>query len=173
MKAIDYQEDLNDFMSSYSYQTELTKKLDDLGSVPFDQEIINEIVLWKVNRYVSLPKVLLEGLDRIKDLKNGEHRNASLILEALLNSKGVDLPMASTILRFKNPNAYQIIDRHAYRAVTGEKLKIYASTAAEKKISIYFDYLDKLIELCNKKKIVFETVDRLLYIFDKRMNGKL
>ena len=41
------------------------------------------------------------------------------------------------------------------------------------KVSVYFDYLDRVIALCEKRNIRFETVDRLLYIFDKRKNGKL
>ena len=34
--------------SNYNYQTELTSKLDSLNC-DFSQELINEIVLWKVN----------------------------------------------------------------------------------------------------------------------------
>jgi hypothetical protein len=40
-------------------------------------------------------------------------------------------------------------------------------------MSVYFDYLDKLIELCEERNMHFRTVDRLLYEFDKQVNGKL
>ena len=52
MKASDYSGDLNTFLAQYSYQPELTARLDNLESVAIDQSLINEIVLWKVNRYV-------------------------------------------------------------------------------------------------------------------------
>ena len=173
MKADEYNDDLNQFLSDYNYQPELTEKLDCLGVSSISQEILNEIVLWKVNRYVSISNSLLESIDRVKKLKQGEHNKASLLIELLLKARGVDLAMASTILRFRNPEVFQIIDRHAYRAVTGTKLVLYTSTSADKKISVYFDYLEKLIELCKKQGLRFETVDRLLYLFDKRINGKL
>ena len=173
MKADEYQDDLNRFLSDYNYQPKLTEKLDCLGDSSIYQEILNEIVLWKVNRYVSISNSLLDSIDRVKSLKQGEHKKASLLIELLLKARGVDLAMASTILRFRNPAVFQIIDRHAYRAVTGTKLVLYTSTSADKKTSVYFDYLEKLIELCEKKGLRFETVDRLLYLFDKRINGKL
>ena len=42
-----------------------------------------------------------------------------------------------------------------------------------RKTAIYFDYLDELVKLCNRKKLKFEKVDRVLYEFDKANNGKL
>ena len=56
-------EDIENAM--YSYQTELTEKLDNLNS-NFDQKIINEIVLWKVNRYANIENETLELINRIK-----------------------------------------------------------------------------------------------------------
>ena len=35
-------------ISTFKYQVELTKKLDNINS-DFNQEILNEIILWKVN----------------------------------------------------------------------------------------------------------------------------
>ena len=49
----------------YSYQTELTSKLDNLNN-DFDQDIINEIVLWKVNRFASVDIETLNLLNQIK-----------------------------------------------------------------------------------------------------------
>lgn len=90
------------------------------------------------------------------------------MLRVLLNVNGVDLPMASTILRFTNPKVFQIIDRHAYRAVYGKKYPLYQATPTARKISLYFDYIDELIELCKLKGLTSATIDRLLYIFDKK-----
>ena len=177
MKAIDYKNNLKDFLSRYKYQPALTAKLDNLYDTNFDQSLINEIVLWKVNRYVSLDNKtdnnILPNIDNLKTLTYKHHREGQSVLESLLNVPGIDLPMASTILRFRNPKVFQIIDKHAYRAIYDQKYPLYSSTRVDKKISTYFDYLDKLIELCKAKELNFQTVDRLLYKFDKEKNGKL
>jgi hypothetical protein len=34
-------------------------------------------------------------------------------------------------------------------------------------------YLDDLRSLCDQKGLTFETVDRVLYVFDKETNGSL
>jgi thermostable 8-oxoguanine DNA glycosylase len=116
---------------------------------------------------------IIEQIERLKVLKSGEHIKSKEVLKVLLSVNGVDLPMASTILRFINPKVFQIIDRHAYRAIYGKKYPFYQSTPTERKISVYFDYIDNLIELCNLKGLTFRLIDRLLYIFDKKQNGKL
>ena len=48
----------------YFYQDLLTPKLDDLEG-DFDQKTINEIVLWKVNRYALLKHESLDLLNKI------------------------------------------------------------------------------------------------------------
>ena len=106
-------------------------------------------------------------------LSKGEHRKGEIVLNILLNTKGVDLPMASTILRFRNPRVFQIIDRHAYRAVYGKNYPIYIGSPNDRKIEKYFDYIDELITLCEQRELDFQSIDRLLYIFDKKKNGKL
>jgi hypothetical protein len=132
-KAIDFRGDLNEFLHKYKYQPTLTARLDALEMSPFTQELVNEIVLWKNNKFTRL----------------------------------------SDELRFRNPSAFQIIDRHAYRAVYGSKFRIYPSTPRKKQIGVYFNYLDELIKICGQKKFRFETIDRVLYQFDKEMNGEL
>lgn len=133
---------------------------------------IKDIVLWKVNRYVKLSAGALKALNSIAGLHPKSHRNASDALRTLLREPGVDLAMASAFLRFRNPKAFQIIDRHAYRAVYGQKYPSYfASTTA--KIDLYFNYLDELFALAESKRVAFELLDRVLYEFDKQVNGKL
>ena len=173
MKAIDYKNSLNDFLKTYNYQSNLTEKIDNLHAKTFTQSIVNEIVLWKVNRYVSLDDKILLSIDNLKALTNGEHRQAQTAIEYLLNIHGVDLPMTSTFLRFRNPKAFQIIDQHAYRAIYDQSYPLYPTSPSDRKVSTYFEYLDKLIELCREKNLEFQTIDRLLYKFDKRINGKL
>lgn len=173
MRASEFAGDLKDFLASYHYQPELTKRLDNLNNISFDQSLINEIVLWKVNRYVRISDGNIEQFEKLKVLKEGEHKRGEEVLKALLGINGADLPMASTILRFINPKVFQIIDRHAYRAVYGKKYPLFQATRTERKISLYFDYISDLIDLCRTKHLEFTTIDRLLYIFDKKNNGKL
>lgn len=76
----------------------------------------------------------------------------------MFNTQGVDLPIASTILRFQNPAVFQIIDRHAYRALYGRVFPLHTQTVL-KKIEVYCVYLDDLHSLCDEKGMKFETVD--------------
>jgi len=146
--AGDFKGDLADFLREYNYQSDLTKRLDDLADLNFTRELINEIVLWKVNRFVSLEKGLLDRLDALKTLKAGAHRQADSVVESLLTVHGIDLPMASTFLRFRNPKVFQIIDRHAYRALYGKDYPLYVHRPTGRKLKIYFSYLDRLRSLC-------------------------
>jgi thermostable 8-oxoguanine DNA glycosylase len=171
--AGEFDGDLNQFLRQYKYQPDLTAKLYALETLQFTQALINEIVLWKNNKFAQLGDDLLRSIENVKELHRGEHRGSEPLMDSLLNVHGVGLPMASTLLRFRNPSTFQIIDRHAYRAVYGSKLPIYQSTPRKKQIGIYFDYLDELITLCAEKRIKFETVDRVLYQFDKDINGVL
>jgi hypothetical protein len=79
--------------------------------------------------------------------------------------------MASTILRFKNPNVYQIIDQRAYRIINKQPLKIPFSVDAQ--IELYLDYLSHLKEVCKAKGIRFCMADRILYLADKDINRKV
>ena len=76
--------------------------------------------------------------------------------------------MASTILRFRNPNVYQIIDQRAYRVIYGKPLP--NSQNAEKNITLYFKYLCAIHIICKKKGVDFKTADRILYMLDKDVN---
>jgi hypothetical protein len=160
--------------SNYSYQTELTSKLDNLNS-DFDQDIINEIVLWKVNRYASVDNDTLNLLNQIKKtdtILNPELTGAILLKLLHKDQKGIRLAMASTILRFKNPTIYQIIDQRVYRFIYGAELK-YSETDINQQITIYFDYLKKLKQICLDHNIKFEIADRIFYSMDKVYNSDI
>jgi hypothetical protein len=173
IKATEFDGDFSEFLHQYKYQPMLTRKLDGLGDGSLTPELINEIVLWKVDRYVSVDGEQLRRVDALLQLKPGEHEQARSVLEELLQVHGVDLPMASTFLRFRNPSVFQIIDRHAYRALYGRDYKLYPQTPLKKKTTVYFAYLDDLRSLCGQKRLKFETADRVLYMFDKKTNGGL
>ncbi|MEH1009582.1 hypothetical protein VDP25_17735, partial [Winogradskyella sp. ECml5-4] len=152
----------------YKFQPELTEKLDNVKS-DFNQELINEIVLWKTNRYAELNNETLNLINKID--RNAEFIDSGLtgeILLHLLETKGIRLPMASTILRFRNPKIYQIIDQRVYRMIYGTEMKI--KTNLNDNIIQYLDYLTELRNVCNLYQIPFCDSDRILYEYDKIMN---
>lgn len=156
---------------TYDYNPHLTKALDSIKD-DFDQGIINMIVLWKVNRYPYVPKDLLTVLNEIRnDLAIVKHHEE--LLSRLLDCKGLQLPMASTFLRFRNPRLFQIIDQHVYRLLTGNELSLPVFPSEKNKKFIcetYFDYLRVLRTKCKVLNIPFEQADRILYNADKRIN---
>jgi len=107
----------------FDYQKELTVKLDKTKS-QFNQELLNEIVLWKVNRYALFNSTLISEINTISSWKVLNKEKTRKILTSLLKTKGVQLAMASNILRFRNPNIFQIIDQRAYRVIKGDPLKL-------------------------------------------------
>lgn len=158
----------------FKYQPNLTKKLDKID-YDFSQETINEIVLWKVNRYAELDVETI-GLINTIDI-NSREMDESLtrdILSRLLrkDQKGVRLAMASTILRFRNPNIYQILDQRIYRIIFRRELK-YSISRVDDQIEIYFDYLRKLKKVCEEHSIEFSYSDRELYCLDKVINKRI
>ena len=153
-------------LKTYNYQSELTANLDNFQGL-FDQAKINEVVLWKVNRYAKFSETTLQKLNNLPVEKFDRELTVEL-LRLLLNTKGVKLAMASTILRFKNPNLFQILDQRVYRIIYGEQFP--KTTKIDDLIVYYFLYLDKLQEVCKEKKIPFELSDRILYELDKKIN---
>jgi thermostable 8-oxoguanine DNA glycosylase len=171
--AKDYEGNLAELIKDFKFQPSLTATLDAIGDKRFDQTLINEIVLWKVNRYAPLDTDLIVELNGVCALLQGNHREAKSLISKLLKQAGVDLAMASTLLRFRNPKVFQIIDRHAYRALYGTNYPLFPASSESRKIEIYFKYLDDLKLLSEEKNVDFCVIDRLLYVFDKKKNGKL
>jgi len=166
---------LNYKTKGFDYQKELTQKLDKTKS-QFNQELLNEIILWKVNRYALFNSTLINEINTISSWKVLNEEKTHEILTSLLKTKGVQLAMASTILRFRNPNIFQIIDQRAYRVIEGSPLKLSQinetsrDTTINKQIKIYIDYLKKIKKECKKLDIDFDDADRVLYIIDKNIN---
>ncbi len=156
--------------SEFKYQSELTKKLDSTTS-DFNQNTLNEIVLWKVNRYALFSDETILALNKINknDTQINEEETKD-ILRLLLNTKGVRLAMASTILRFKNPYIYQIIDQRVFRVLYTKSTMPKGYTNIEKQIEVYLKYLKDLRAACDKHNITFQESDRILYNADKRIN---
>lgn len=161
----------------FDYQKDLTAKLDKTTAM-FGQEIINEIVLWKVNRYANVDNETLKLLNDI-DAKSTilDLEKTKKILKILIQKKGIQLPMASTILRFKNKNIYQIIDQRVYRIIYKDKklkLKTHPSDKnLNDQVDLYIQYLKDLTEVCKRLKIPFDKSDRILFRADKRINENI
>lgn len=169
IQSIDFEIKEEDF--EYNYQSSLTAKLD-CYTLPFNQEVVNEIVLWKVNRYAELSTETLSLINQIdSEWDEALIRN---VLYALLSEKGVQLPMASTILRFRNKHLFQIIDQRVYRILYEDELKLNQQKTESnilKQIDLYLLYLKDLRIACSKLHISFEISDRVLYNADKRINS--
>ena len=156
---------------NYDYQIELTTKLDDLQE-DFDQSIINEIILWKVNRYAEIDDDTFFYLNKIEKAQRKIKISLTRkVLEKLLLTKGIRLPIASSILRYKNPFIYQVIDQRVYRLINDCELKLPSKITSQ--IDLYLDYLSKLRDVCNSKNIPFNNADRILYEIDKKVNKEI
>ena len=172
-RAQDWAGDFASFLKDYKYQPSLTPRLDALRTESFDQQLVNEIVLWKVNRYAPMEAEALDALNSLVGVEPGNHRQAESVLRLLLRQPGVDLPMASTLMRFRKPATFQIIDRHAYRAVTGDYYPLYSTSGEDRKVTLYFEYIDDLMRLAAERNVAFKDLDRMLYVFDRQENGSL
>lgn len=150
------------------YQPELTEELD-VHVGDFTEIHFLKIILWKLNRYPQYKDSLIVILNDLNN--NYDEEKLKKVLEMLLDIKGIDLPMASTILRFLIPDKCQIIDQRAYRILYGEELKL--STVKEKKVNTYIEYLKKLDEKCIEFNIDFKEADRVLYYMDKKINKSI
>ena len=156
----------------YSFNPQLTDYLDAITD-DFDQDIVNTIALWKVNRYPYLDEAVLKRLNGIASDREYKEEHKEL-LRSLLCYRGVQLPMASTFMRFRNPILFQIIDQRVFRLLTGYELHLPAGTtvsAVERTCAMYFDYLQRLRQKSSELGIRFEKADRILYNADKRING--
>jgi thermostable 8-oxoguanine DNA glycosylase len=167
-------EDKREFLEEdfkYDYNPDLTNELDNIRT-DFDEIIINKIALWKLNRYPRLTDDLISRLNKIGNDERHNEEHKTLLVD-LLGCRGVQLPMASTFLRFKNPKLFQIIDQHVYRLLTGNELSLPLPNSQlnkEKICQFYFEYLEDLERKCKELEIPFVKADRILYKADKRIN---
>jgi hypothetical protein len=175
---------LTDVLESYRYQPRLTEKLDRLTSL--DEHALNEIVLWKLNRYVQLDSMMFDELNGLRrgTLKDCDRRIAQDLLGRLITVSGVKLPMASTILRFLNCDCFAIFDWRAYEVVfpAEKRLSVPHGKLSERQVNsqcdLYFRYLDAVIakwKQLNQAKIdlLFCDMDRLLYQLSKEVDKQV
>jgi thermostable 8-oxoguanine DNA glycosylase len=151
----------------YKYQPQLTRKLDN-HSGDFSEMTLLEIALWKTNRYPTITRDLLGDINSLR--KSYSDEKARKLLRTLLDLKGFDLPMASTVLRFAVPDKLQIIDQRVFRFITPNEHFLKIPYNVEQKIDLYFDYIERLQKISKEYNIPFSKSDRILYQLDKIYN---
>lgn len=157
-------------LKAYAYQPDLTERLDRIsGNTNLSRETAYEIVLWKLDRFVAFSDALLGEINSIANLTAPERGRAKPVFRSLLMTRGISVPMASTILRFRNPQCFQIIDERAYRRAlpNGEPIRVKPQKLTNGWLShcekIYFEYLARLDDMSHDYGIKFELLDRALY----------
>jgi thermostable 8-oxoguanine DNA glycosylase len=171
INKIENKDELHPDDFEYNYNADLTRELDE-NNGDFNRSIINTITLWKVNRYPYVSEDIIAELNKIRNDTEYREEHKILLLK-LLACKGLQLPMASTFLRFRNPKLFQIIDQRVYRLLKGIELSLpihNSPTNREIICDVYFDYLKTLKAKCRELQIPFEKSDRILYNADKRIN---
>ena len=115
---MDYKEILNRFI--YEDETEINERIASANNSDYreNRDIINKIVLWKMNRTPEVSDEVIDAIYSLSEIASPEEAAQSErtreVVEKLLMSKGMKLPMASTVLHFYFPNLYPIIDQRAY-----------------------------------------------------------
>ena len=167
--SYDWATKLKDADLQYKFQPKLTHALDN-HTGDFTETTLLEIVLWKTNRYPTITPDLITDINELR--KNYSEVKAKNLLRKLLQkeTKGFDLPMASTVLRFACPEKLQIIDQRVYRFITPEKDSLKIPYNIEEKIDLYFNYINQLKTICQDYNIPFHKADRVLYQLDKTEN---
>ena len=144
-----------------------------------NRDIINSIVLWKINRQVDIGLELFIAIKNLNivpsAIKTDEYEIKKIICD-LLQVKGVKIAMASTILKMFYPETFPIIDQRAYRELSGEDLPDYFGVSANQKYAeLYFQYILDC-HTYNKNicpNIKFDDIDKVLYQLDLEKGNKV
>lgn len=174
---------IDDDILTYDYEIDLTRNLDELGvNHDFTLLDIYKITLWKLKRfpYVEDKDNFMQKFNHLASystLTPKAEEEAKDVLMLLLSTRGIRLPMASTYLRFRNPNLFQIMDQRVWRIIQqylGKTDTDYPYLDdVDSQIDKYFNYLKDLRTLANKKNIQFRDADRAFYEWDIKKGNKL
>ena len=143
-----------------------------------NRDIINSIVLWKVNRQVNIGEIFhkVKKLNVVdyNDFLEKETKVKDIVGE-ILQVDGVRIAMASTILKMFYPNVFPIIDQRAYRELYGDKMP---QLTGKKSIEHWKEAYVKYVKDCHKyyldncnNQIAFSALDKVLYQIDKKKGG--
>lgn len=179
---INYNYDFNnvnyEMLGKYSYdaKSELESRQDiidriancDFSNPRENQDIINSIALWKINRRIEKNDELIRNIHSLSQkLKKYDDINKYLkevkdVFSGLLQTIGISVAMASTILHMFMPEVFPIIDKRAYRVIYGKEMP--KNITAEK----YLEYVDKVAAFHRERcsKISFQEMDKVLYQID-------
>ena len=159
----------------FSYNEPETTKLKKImkNNSAIDMDDIRRIVLWKYDRTVDFgdkEDAIIEKLNKLKTKcpLNIDDDCVKDVLADLVESKGIGYPVASAILKMIRPDVFPIIDRRAYRALTGDDFD-----AASCDYNQYMEYTGQLGEHANHLNRPLSKMDEQLYMFDKKKKRKL
>lgn len=170
-----YEKALNDY--NYISGNEIFDRISEETEEDKQIDIINSIVLWKLNRTPFISTETVRLIIKIKDitLENLDERvdDVKKVIIALLESKGVRMPMGSTVLHFYNPNVFPIIDQRAYRELYGKEIPERCKN--NDWVLIYIKYVKdcKAYHETKCPNIPFTRIDQVLYQLDKNSGKKV
>lgn len=177
-------EEYEEILNRYNYESDqnIKTRISELNKESFsdNKDAINEIVLWKLNRSVHISDDTISLLNSLYYLNNPQEllkdNSVHKLISELLASKGIQLPMASTILHFYYPNIFPIIDQRAYRELFGEDLPKYNDKNRNRKYTeLYLNYAIKCYQfnLHECPDISFNYIDKILYQLDKEKGNSV
>lgn len=155
---------------TFDYNLSETEALRQLPDDPINIDVLRRIALWKINRIIHVQESTLDLLNQIKqaDDLTIESELSRRAIEALVNSRGVRLPMASAFLKFIRPDVFPIIDARAYRAIYGQRIQGHQYS-----LPIYLDYARRIREIAGTLDMPLSEIDEQLYCFDRQHNGRI
>ena len=175
---MNYQEILSHF--TYDDSTDIRNRaaVAEAGDYRENRDIINEIVLWKMNRRPQVTEELIDAIFLLKEIKTPlqilTDEKTAKVVEKLLQTKGMQLPMASTVLHFYYPEIFPIIDQRAYRELYAMD---YPKTMTKIPMltELYLKYIKDCWEYQQEKcpEIAFSQIDKVLYQLDKEKGNKV
>lgn len=177
---MEYQEILQRFQ--YEDDRDVCQRLANIEKADFQQnrDIINQIVLWKLNRSVNVSDDTLTELNSLEYLKSPleslKDKKVKSLIGKLLSSKGIKLAVASAILHFYYPDIFPIIDQRSYRELYGEEFPVYSDKNKEEKyVTVYLQYVKDCYEYqqSNCPEVPFSYIDKVLYQIDKEKGNKV
>ncbi|MGL5258753.1 MAG: hypothetical protein ACRC7V_01465 [Lachnospiraceae bacterium] len=174
----------NDVLKRFKYESDVNIKERivalDKENYRENRDIINSIVLWKLNRSIFITDETLDLLNQMDTMESPadivKKEKVSILIKQLLSSKGIKLAVASTILHFYYPNIFPIIDQRSYRELLNEEFPNYTSKdSVDKYTTLYIDYILRCYEYNknNCPEIPFEYIDKILYQIDKEKGNKI
>ncbi len=174
---MNYQEILDRF--KYEDETEIKKRIVSTTNSNYreNRDIINQIILWKMNRMPHFDDEVIDLIYSLSDIDSPksavENVKTYVVVKKLLETKGMKLPMASTVLHFYFPHIYPIIDQRAYRELYG--VEYPQSTKIDAMVDIYVKYIEDTYkyQIENCPEISYEKIDKILYQLDKEKGNKV